>query len=52
MSKMNNANRMPRAKGMDMAAFYTPKECRRKAQHMVSLLKMNALLKNLLPFWE
>ncbi|MBB6022670.1 SpoVK/Ycf46/Vps4 family AAA+-type ATPase [Paenibacillus sp. JGP012] len=35
MSKMNNSNRIPRAKGIDMAAFYTPKECRRKAQHIV-----------------
>ncbi|KAA8786392.1 ATP-binding protein [Paenibacillus amylolyticus] len=35
MSKMNHANRIPRAKGIDMAAFYTPKECKRKAQHIV-----------------
>ncbi|WP_145148717.1 AAA family ATPase [Paenibacillus xylanexedens] len=35
MSKINHMNRIPRAKGIDMAAFYTPKECRRKAQHIV-----------------
>ncbi|MCF7753621.1 ATP-binding protein [Paenibacillus xylanexedens] len=35
MSKINHMNRIPRAKGIDMAAFYTPKECGRKAQHIV-----------------
>ncbi|MDR6722045.1 AAA+ superfamily predicted ATPase [Paenibacillus amylolyticus] len=35
MSKTNHINRIPRAKGIDMAAFYSPKECARKAKHIV-----------------
>lgn len=35
MGKSMNSYRMPRAKGMDMAAFYTSKECERKARHIV-----------------
>ncbi|MFD2332531.1 AAA family ATPase [Cohnella sp. GCM10020058] len=35
MSKSNAAVRLPRAKGIDMATYYTPKECARKAKHIV-----------------
>ncbi|SHN63705.1 MULTISPECIES: AAA family ATPase [Paenibacillus] len=35
MSKTNHVNRIPRAKGIDMASFYSPKECGRKAKHIV-----------------
>lgn len=35
MSKTNHINRIPRAKGIDMAAFYSPKECGQKAKHIV-----------------
>ncbi|WP_336780790.1 ATP-binding protein [Paenibacillus illinoisensis] len=35
MSKTNHMNRIPRAKGMDMAAFYSPKDCTRKVKHIV-----------------
>ncbi|WP_181438798.1 AAA family ATPase [Paenibacillus sambharensis] len=34
MSKTNNA-RLPRAKGIDMATYYTPKECARKVKRIV-----------------
>ncbi|WP_342563465.1 ATP-binding protein [Paenibacillus sp. FSL R7-0345] len=35
-SKKNNSQaRLPRAKGLDMASVYTPKECARKARHIV-----------------
>ncbi|AIQ55298.1 AAA family ATPase [Paenibacillus sp. FSL R7-0331] len=35
-SKKNNSQaRLPRAKGLDMASVYTPKECARKAKHIV-----------------
>ncbi|MEK0314824.1 AAA family ATPase [Cohnella sp. 56] len=35
MSKSNSSVRLPRAKGIDMATCYTPKECARKARHIV-----------------
>ncbi|MBB3111385.1 SpoVK/Ycf46/Vps4 family AAA+-type ATPase [Paenibacillus phyllosphaerae] len=35
MSKMNNVNRLPRAKGIDMAMVYSPKECARKVKRIV-----------------
>ncbi|MFC5471227.1 AAA family ATPase [Cohnella suwonensis] len=35
MSKTNNNVRLPRAKGMDMATYYTPKECATKAKRIV-----------------
>lgn len=35
MSKNNSAVRLPRAKGIDMATYYTPKECARKVRHIV-----------------
>lgn len=34
MNKTNN-NRLPRAKGIDMATFYTPKDCARKVKRIV-----------------
>lgn len=34
-SKSNAAARLPRAKGIDMASVYTPKECARKVKHIV-----------------
>ncbi|WP_240417053.1 AAA family ATPase [Paenibacillus periandrae] len=35
MSKSSTNNRLPRAKGIDMASIYTPKECARKVRHIV-----------------
>lgn len=35
MSKTNNNNRLPRAKGIDMATFYTPKDCAKKVKRIV-----------------
>ncbi|MBW5446376.1 AAA family ATPase [Cohnella sp. CFH 77786] len=35
MSKNANNSRLPRAKGIDMATVYTPKECARKARKIV-----------------
>ena len=35
MSKSNANNRLPRSKGIDMATFYTPKDCAKKAKRIV-----------------
>ncbi len=35
MAKNNNNNRLPRAKGIDMATVYLPKECARKVKRIV-----------------
>lgn len=35
MSKSNASQRLPRAKGIDMANLYSPKECTRKAKHLI-----------------
>lgn len=35
MSKINNNNRLPRAKGIDMATFFTPKDCAKKVKRIV-----------------
>lgn len=35
MSKSNANSRLPRAKGIDMATFYGPKECVKKAKRIV-----------------
>ncbi|OBZ19026.1 ATPase [Bacillus sp. FJAT-27264] len=35
MNKSNSAGRLPRAKGIDMATCYMPKECARKVRHLV-----------------
>lgn len=35
MSKSNKSQRIPRAKGIDMATVYSPKECGRKARHLI-----------------
>ncbi|WP_139993905.1 AAA family ATPase [Paenibacillus paridis] len=35
MSKNNNHNRLPRAKGSEMATFYSPKDCARKVKRIV-----------------
>jgi hypothetical protein len=35
MSKNSVNSRLPRAKGIDMATVYTPKECARKVKHIV-----------------
>jgi SpoVK/Ycf46/Vps4 family AAA+-type ATPase len=35
MSKSSSPGRLPRAKGIDMATCYTPKECARKVRHLV-----------------
>lgn len=40
MSKSSTSGRLPRAKGIDMATYYTPKECARKVRHLV-LPQMN-----------
>ncbi|MEC0127625.1 AAA family ATPase [Paenibacillus pabuli] len=44
MSKINHINRIPRAKGIDMAAFYSPKECGHKAQHIVLSAKNERII--------
>jgi len=35
MSKQNNSSRLPRAKGIDTATYYTPKECANKVKRIV-----------------
>lgn len=35
MSKSNASQRIPRAKGIDMATVYSPKECGKKARHLI-----------------
>ncbi|NMO95022.1 AAA family ATPase [Paenibacillus lemnae] len=35
MSKNSTAQRLPRAKGMDMADVYLPKECSKKVRHLI-----------------
>lgn len=35
MTRNNSNNRLPRAKGSEMAAFYPPKDCARKVKRMV-----------------
>jgi SpoVK/Ycf46/Vps4 family AAA+-type ATPase len=35
MSKNSNSSRLPRAKGIDMATFYSPKDCARKVKRIV-----------------
>ncbi|MFC6650734.1 hypothetical protein [Paenibacillus rhizoplanae] len=40
MNKNSNNQRLPRAKGIDMGTYYTPKECARKVKYLV-LPEMN-----------
>lgn len=40
MNKNSSNQRLPRAKGIDMGTYYTPKECARKVKHLV-LPQMN-----------
>ncbi|WNS45265.1 ATP-binding protein [Paenibacillus sp. MMS20-IR301] len=40
MNKNSSSQRLPRAKGIDMATVYSPKECARKVRHLV-LPEMN-----------
>lgn len=35
MNKSSNNQRLPRAKGIDMGTYYTPKECAKKVRHLV-----------------
>lgn len=35
MSKSNTSQRLPRAKGIDMASLYSPKDCDKKAKHLI-----------------
>lgn len=35
MSKSNTSQRLPRAKGIDMASLYSPKDCAKKAKHLI-----------------
>ncbi|HAG01351.1 AAA family ATPase [Paenibacillus lactis] len=35
MSKSNASQRLPRAKGIDMANLYSPKDCAKKAKHLI-----------------
>ncbi|TYP76422.1 ATPase family protein associated with various cellular activities (AAA) [Paenibacillus methanolicus] len=48
MSKSNNNSRLPKAKGIDTATVYTPKECAKKAEHNVLTPKNEQIVREFL----
>ena len=52
MSKSNANPRLPRAKGMDMATYYSPSDCAKKARHLILSEFNQKSWMSLFRFWE